>query len=225
MLKRILVTAGLLIFAVTPSAFAQHRMEASVFAGWSFNDGVSSTTTVIGNNGNSYNRIDPKDTGMFGLGLGFMLSEQSEVGFMWTHQGSKLLAGGTLGTPDAEIGNMGIDNYHGYLAYNFGEADSHVRPYLYGGLGASNFGSVDFSTPLRSGTIGGNTQFSTTWGAGVKFFPKPKIGIRAGASWTPTYVKSDATGYWCDPWWGCYLVGDAQYSNQFHLTGGVTFRF
>jgi len=24
---------------------------------------------------------------------------------------------------------------------------------------------------------------------------------------------------------GCYVVGDAQYSNQFEFTGGLTFRF
>ena len=30
---------------------------------------------------------------------------------------------------------------------------------------------------------------------------------------------------WCDPYWGCYTVGDAQYSNQWELSGGVTLRF
>jgi len=118
-----------------------------------------------------------------------------------------------------------VSTYHGYLSYNFGEAAARIRPFLYGGLGATSFGSVDFNTPLRSGTFGGNTKFSTTWGAGVKYFFSPKIGVRAAASWTPTYIKSDAGGYWCDPFWGCYLVGDAQYSNQFGLTGGVTVRF
>jgi len=39
------------------------------------------------------------------------------------------------------------------------------------------------------------------------------------------YIKSDAEGYWCDPYWGCYVVGDAQYSNQFGFSGGITLRF
>jgi len=51
------------------------------------------------------------------------------------------------------------------------------------------------------------------------------VGARVGLHWTPTYIKSDAAGYWCDPYWGCYLVGDAQYANQFNLNGGVTVRF
>ena len=47
------------------------------------------------------------------------------------------------------------------------------------------------------------------------------VGVRA----TPAYIKSDAAGYWCDPYWGCYLVGNAQYANQIELNGGITFRF
>ena len=44
--------------------------------------------------------------------------------------------------------------------------------------------------------------------------------------WTPTYVKSDPGGYWCDPYWGgCYLVGDPQYSNAWDLGGGVFIKF
>jgi hypothetical protein len=42
--------------------------------------------------------------------------------------------------------------------------------------------------------------------------------------WTPTYIKSDPGGWWCG-YYGCYLVGDAQYSNQLHFVGGVTARF
>jgi hypothetical protein len=73
--------------------------------------------------------------------------------------------------------------------------------------------------------LGGDTQFSSTWAAGVKLFPSPKFGIRLEARWTPTYIKSDAEGWWCDPYWGCYVVSDAQYANQFELSGGITLRF
>jgi len=59
----------------------------------------------------------------------------------------------------------------------------------------------------------------------VKVFPSPNVGARFGIRWTPTYIKSDAAGWWCDPWWGCYVVGNAQYSNQFEFVGGVMFRF
>jgi len=40
--------------------------------------------------------------------------------------------------------------------------------------------------------------------------------------WTPTYLKSDAVGWWCDPRWACEVVGDSQYSNQLEFVGGST---
>jgi opacity protein-like surface antigen len=141
---------------------------------------------------------------------------------MWQQALTRLVVGGTT---TVEVGDWSINSYHGYFGYNFFEDDAMVRPYILGGLGATSFGSVDYSTALRSGTVNGETQFSTTWGAGVKFYASPNVGARVGLQWTPTYIKSDAAGYWCDPWWGCYLVGDPQYSNAFDISGGVVFRF
>jgi hypothetical protein len=73
--------------------------------------------------------------------------------------------------------------------------------------------------------IDGETKFATNWGGGVKLYPGERVGLKLGVRWTPTYVKTDPTGYWCDPYWGCFTVGDAQYSNQFEFSGGVFFRF
>ena len=120
---------------------------------------------------------------------------------------------------------MSVYNYHGYLAYNFGDSDATVRPYVLGGLGATQFGSVSVTAGGVTQDLGGNTQFSSTWAAGVKLFPSPKFGLRLEARWTPTYIKSDSEGWWCDPYWGCYVVGDAQYSNQWQFNGGITLRF
>jgi hypothetical protein len=39
-----------------------------------------------------------------------------------------------------------------------------------------------------------------------------------------TSIKSNAAGWWCDPYWGCYVIEDVQYSSQFQLSSGVTFR-
>jgi opacity protein-like surface antigen len=100
-----------------------------------------------------------------------------------------------------------------------------MRPFVLFGLGATSYGEVSINTGLRDFTTGGETQFSTTWGAGVKIFPAPKFGVRLAVEWTPTYIKTDSAGWWCDPYWGCYLVGNAQYSSSFQFNGGVTVRF
>jgi opacity protein-like surface antigen len=120
---------------------------------------------------------------------------------------------------------MSVNNYHGYAAYNFGESDAKVRPYLLGGLGATHYNAVDFTVGNTTRETEGNYQFSTTWGAGVKIYPTERVGLKLGARWTPTYIKSDTTGWWCDPYWGCFVTSDAQFSNQFAFTGGVTIRF
>jgi opacity protein-like surface antigen len=205
----------------SPAMAQDKKVEVSVLVGWTFSDGVDGdpVTTATG----IYDRIDPKDSFKWGLGAGVMVTPNAEVGFLFGQQPTTLTAGGTR---TIDVGDMSVSTYHGYFGYNFGDPDATVRPYLFGGIGATNFSSVDYTRSNgQSGTIGGETQFSTTWGAGLKFFPSPSVGARFGVQWTPTYIKSDAVGWWCDPYWGCYLVGNAQYSNQWDVGGGITFRF
>ena len=59
---------------------------------------------------------------------------------------------------------MSVYNYHGYLAYNFGDSDASVRPYFLGGLGATQYGKIGVSVGGSTRELGGETQFSTTWG-------------------------------------------------------------
>ena len=61
-----------------------------------------------------------------------------EIGFLYNQQSTKLEVGGTS---TLELGDESIYNYHGYFAYNFGEADAKVRPYVLGGLGATQYGA------------------------------------------------------------------------------------
>jgi len=206
----------------TPALAQDHRGEVSVLVGWTFSDGVSGDSILAGD-GNRYDRVDPKDSFKWGFDVGAYASENLQVGFLFGQQMSKLTFGGSA---TSEVGDLKVNTYHGYFAYNFGESSAPVRPYAMVGLGATNFASVDFTSPGgRIGTTGSETQFSTTWGAGVKFFASPNVGARVGIQWTPTYIKSDAGGWWCDPYWGCYLTGNAQYSNQWDFSGGLTFRF
>ena len=196
-------------------------MEIGVGAGWTLSDGVT-FQGVIGGDGNIYNEIGPKDSFSFNANLGFFVNESTEVGFLWGRQKSTLEV---LGTTTREVGDQNVDNYHGYVAYHFGAPDAKARFYVLGGAGATQYGSVPFQVGSFAGETSGETQFSTTWGLGVKLYPSPRFGIKLGARWTPTYIKSDAEGWWCDPYWGCYVLGDAQYSNQFEFGGGIVVRF
>jgi outer membrane protein W len=197
------------------------RVEISGLAGWTFSDGVTGAAVTVPGVG-TFNGIEPKDSFSWGLSLGFFVTPNVQVEFLYDQQKSQFAV---TGTSAIDIGDVNVSNYHGVLAYNFGDSDAQVRPFVFGGLGATRYGTLGFSAGGQDREIGGETQFSTTWGAGLKLYPGKSFGIRLQGRWTPTYIKSDAEGWWCDPYWGCYVLSDAQYSNQFELTGGITLRF
>ncbi len=212
MIRRLTWMVAVTVLAGSAAWAQDPRVEISGTAGWTFSDGVN-----VGSSDNAPIRVDPKDAFSWGARIGFNLTPNVEVGGLFNLQKTDLEASGiiNLSVPQS------IYNYHGYFAYNFGEADAQVRPYILGGLGATQYGSLK----TAAGDIGGETQFSTTWAAGLKLFPSPNVGIRLEARWTPTYIKSDPEGYWCDPYWGCYTFAEAEYSNQYELSGGIILRF
>jgi opacity protein-like surface antigen len=221
-LKTLAVTTSLVALVATASWAQDHRVEFGGSAGYTSSDGVSGDAVLAGD-GNAYNSIEPKDAFSYSIDIGFFLTPNLEIGGLFSQQKSKMVIGGTAAF---ELGDWNVDNYHGTFTYNFGDSASHARFYLLGGAGVTKYGRVGF-TGLggQAREIGGESRFSTTWGAGVKLYPGRNVGLKLGARWTPTYIKSDADGWWCDPYWGCYVTGDAQYSNQFEFSGGLSFRF
>jgi opacity protein-like surface antigen len=222
MLKKVLVSM-FLVLAVTSAAWAQTpKVEITGIFGYTLADGVSGDPYKAGN-GQTYDRVDPKDSMNFGLSIGFFLSPSAEIGFLWRRQPTTLQISGTAVT---DLADTNIEGYHGYGAYYFGDPEAKVHPYIMAGLGMTHYGGISFTKSSgQTSTISSNSQFSTTWGAGVKVNASPNVGVKFGLQWTPTYIKSDAEGWWCDPWWGCYVVGNSQYSNQFEFNGGIAFPF
>jgi hypothetical protein len=222
MLRNTTILLAALALAAGSTASAQDaRVELSGTVGWIFGDGVSGDTIVVPGVG-SFNQIDPKDSASWGLRLGYMINDNNELGFLFNQQPTELELGGT---DVVTLADVSIRNYHGYWAYNFGDFDATARPYFLFGLGATQYGSVTARVGDMNQSAGGSTRFSGSAALGLKVFPSPRFGLRVETRWTPTYIKSDAAGWWCDPYWGCYVVGDAQYANQFEISGGVTVRF
>jgi len=218
--KHVLALA-FVVAAAAPAVAQEPKAEIGVTIAWVFADGVSGNTIVVPGVG-AFDRVDPKDSFGWGIDFGFFIGPNAEVGFQYTSQATTIQANGSA---TRDIGDTTARTYHGTFAYNFGDPSAMLRPYIMGGLGATSYSDVGYSTVNRTGTIPGLSRFSTTWGAGVKVHGASHVGGRVGVRWTPTYIKSDAAGWWCDPYWGCYLVGNAQYSNQFDINGGVSFRF
>ena len=210
-----------IVLAATTASAQDPKVEIGGTLGWTFADGVSGDVVTVPGVG-SFNAIDPKDSFSWGVRMGVFVSPHVEVGFLFNEQATSVRV---RGTTTITVGDEKIRNYHGYVAYDFGDPRDHVRPYVLGGLGATQYGSILAQVGDVQRSIGGTSRFSSTWAGGVKVNASERIGLRFEARWTPTYIKSDATGWWCDPFWGCYVVGNAQYSNQFELSGGLNFRF
>ena len=212
--------AGLALLYVPVSA--QH-IEASFSAGYTASEGITVDDRVI--LGQLYNSVQPNSGGSYNFTVGGYIGPRWLVEFQYGHQDSKLSAEGPAVKTD--VSDLSVDTYHGNFVYHFTNALAHFRPYAFVGLGATDYSFGNFLIPPtgQTGQISGNTQFSTTWGAGVKFTPIRFVGFKAALQWTPTYITSNSAGYWCDPFYGCWLVGNAQYSHQFETSGGVVFRF
>ena len=225
MLRRIqfllLLLSVLLLTGTRAWAQEDQKIELSVNLGWTAADGVGGNN-VLASDGNVYNEIDPKDAFSWGFTGEYFVTENIEVGFLYDDQKSKLEI---TGTATRQIGDMDIRNYHGIFSYNFGEHGERMRPFFLAGIGATHYSSVDFAFNGVPLTIDGNTKASATFGGGIKYYATKNIGFRLQGRWTPTYVKTDEDGWWCDPFWGCYVTGNAQYSNQFEFTGGINLRF
>jgi hypothetical protein len=213
MLRKTLVIAVLAVLASSP-AFAQ-RIEVGGLFGYTFSEGVPITANV---GTTTFTDADPVSSISYGFTFGVFVTPNTEVEFLWVRQDTELQVSGN----SAPLrGDMTVDTYHGNFLYHFGDPEAVARPFLLLGIGATDYGDATFT----GRTVEGLTRFSWAMGGGVKAYPSTNVGIKAMVRWTPTYIKTDGFGWWCDPYWGCAPVGDAQYSNQFEFSGGVVFRF
>ena len=65
-----------------------------------------------------------------------------EVEFLWSQQTSEFGADGPGGA--LAISDMKIVNYFGNFVYNWGEGDARMRPFMFGGFGATSYRFGDF---------------------------------------------------------------------------------
>jgi hypothetical protein len=210
------------MFALSPLALAQdYIMEVTPFFGYTLSNGIDVNPASLPG-GAIVNRITPKSGFSWGFQADVLASEMFAMGFLYSAQSSKLELREVNGQKN-EITDMKVRNYHGMFTLNLGEEDAPAKPFIFLGLGATQYAPDDITgNPTDS-----ETKFSTTWGGGMKMYMSEHIGVRLGARWTPTYIKSDPAGYWCNPFWpgGCWLVSDPHYSHQFEFNGGVILRF
>jgi len=222
----------LLLTMFSVAAFAQdEKFEGSFGIGYTAASGFTIDPVVI--LGTSVNKVGMDSGVAYNFEGDFLFGENASIGFLFARQNSKLTLrgatafnGGQAGT--VTVADMPVYNYQFPFTYNFLDSDAKVRPFLFVGLGWTQFspGAVNGNLPnVPAGReLNSNSQFSMALGGGVKYFVTPKFGFKGMARWTPTYVTSQADGYWCNYYY-CAVVGDYKYANQGEFTGGVFVRF
>lgn len=221
MLKKLLIVLFVLAAVIQWAPAQEKKIELIPYFGYATSSGFTVQETEI-EDGVIANRLTPKSGLSYGFTLNYFTSERLSFGFNFGEQRSQLEAGLLSGGKET-ITDMKVDNYHGLITYNFGEEDEQVRPFVFGGLGATQF---RFS-PVEGTSVDSNTRFSTTWGGGVKVFLTESIGISGRLRWTPTHIRSDSGGVWCSPGypWSCWVLSNSYYTHQAEFTAGVVFRF
>jgi opacity protein-like surface antigen len=128
---------------------------------------------------------------------------------LWTQQGSALKVGTDDGSSD--LFTMTIRQLHGDVVYHLSAAGARLRPFVFGGVGATFFSADDLDS---------ETKFSFGLGAGVKYFRWESIGVRAHFRYKPTMLNDKDAADFCDPFGFCEGV-----LSQVEFAGGVTVRF
>lgn len=214
-----IMTSATAVLLLAGTALAQNKkVEISGFGGYTLSEGF--TIDPVDFEGERYDKINATNGVSYGFTFGVFATENVSVEFLYSQHDSALEA---KGRSKLEFADLKVNNYHGLLVYNWGEDDGGPRPFLFGGLGATNYSPGE----VNGRAIEGETRFSSTWGGGLKLYAGETLGVKVMGRWTPTYIKSDASGIWCSPYWpwACYVVGEADYANQLELSGGITLRF
>ncbi len=230
--RRIAVAFGsaLVVLAASTATAQEAKIEATGFIGYTLSEGIETDPGSFVSE--LVEAINPTSGLSYGAGVGFFVNEYAQIGFQWSQQDSKLELDPVGSLSKRDLADMKVNNYHGVFTYFWEDilrgSDTLVQPFIFGGLGATNY-SPD---AIMGTNVDGHTKFSTTWGAGVKVYPNPRLGVNFTARWTPTYIKSGVAGEpYCSGYWtpyypsGCVSLPRPDYSNQFELVSGISLRF
>src|SRR4029453_18297345 len=119
---------------VAVSAWAQ-RTEGSANIGYGVNDGISSESRFLF--GGFYDTAGVDDGTSYNLTLGVYATRGIEFEFLFAQQDADLSADGPDGT--LPLNRTAVYNYMGNVVYNWGDEDSVLRPFVFGGLGATHY--------------------------------------------------------------------------------------
>jgi opacity protein-like surface antigen len=194
------VTVLMILVSITPAS--AQSWEASGLVGYTPSVGLENQAPEV-------TGLDVRSGFTYGLQAARLLTPRWGAEVLWTRQSSAFKLATDAGS--AELFTMTIRQLHGDVVYNLGAANARLRPFVFGGLGATFFSADE----LKS-----ETKFSFGLGAGVKYFRWNAVGLRAQFRYKPTMMNDKDAADFCDPFGFCQ--GSLQ---QVEFMGGAVVRF
>jgi hypothetical protein len=210
------VLSAWLLFALVPTVVFGQRVEVSPFVGYRFGNSFSAGPIMIGGNPyDEWNEFLPKNGLAYGVTAGYFLSSRIQLEFLWSQQDSAAVGRSAQGN-EIEMVDMKVNHFHGNLVYHWGDSNSRFRPFVFGGLGATQYNP--------SGHYQGSVHLSSDWGGGIKLNAGRHLGLRVQGRWIPTYIGETANGVISGPY-NRWIIYNAVFHHQVECTVGAIIRF
>jgi len=187
MSRLIALVAALGLVLTSQQAEAQEqKWEASAFAGYT-------PSADIDRQAPDLNQLDARGGFTWGLQGARLFSTHWGAEALWTQQTSAL-EGGTRSSGPFDFFTMTVRQLQGNVLYEFGAGDAALRPFVFGGLGATFFSATDLQS---------ETKLSLDYGAGLNYFAWRNLGMRGHVRFKPTSLNDKSAGDVCDPFGFC----------------------
>jgi hypothetical protein len=203
---------ALLLVVATPAARAQ-TVEITPLVGYRIGGAVS-TAAGAGPAASSV-QYEVKDSGSFGVHVGFRVAEDGEIELLYSRQNTRLETGGLfMGEP---LFDLALESWQAGGNYLFGEEGSRLRPYVGVGLGV---------TRLLPGpaSLQDETRFCASFAGGVKVWLGRHLGLRLEARGFFTVLESDSDTF-CGSGEGCLIHVSGSDIDQGEFRAGLVLRF
>jgi outer membrane protein W len=200
--RHIALVAALGVMLTCQRTQAQ-KWEASAFAGYTPSVDIDRRATEL-------NQLDVRGAFTWGFQAARLFTPHWGAEVVWTQQKSAL-EGGTASSGPFDFFTMTIRQLQGHVLYEFGGRESKMRPFVFGGVGATFFSATDLQS---------ETKLSFDYGAGLNYFAWRGLGLRTHVRFKPTSLNDKSAGDVCDPFGFCQ-----SWLSQIEFAAGVVVRF
>lgn len=202
-MSRLIALAPVLVVLLTCRPAQAQSWEVSAFAGYT-------PAVDIDRRAPDLNQLDVRGAFTWGVEAACLFTAHWGAEVLWTQQKSAL-EGRTASSDAFDFFTMTVRQLQGHVIYEFGAREARVRPFVFGGVGATFFSATDLQS---------ETKLSFDYGAGLNYFAWRRIGMRAHVRFKPTALHDTSAGDVCDPFGFCQ-----SWLSQIEFAAGAVVRF